>query len=80
MSTTSDKLSASIRKAKAQGAERPGAQSSPTATAAEAKKPASRARKPRPTASKPRAERKPDMTATPESSHNELFPARVWPD
>lgn len=88
MSNMSDKLSASVRKARERGGEQGGTEQIETTTStAQPKQPANRARKPRPAGAKrstvkrtASAPRNVAGNSTPESSHDELFPTRVWPD
>lgn len=91
MSRTTDKLSASVRKAKAQsaGEKPPAAAPAQKPAASKAPAPAKRAAKSKatPRSAAPRAAAKPRVAATkvatgqtPAASHGELFPTRVWPD
>lgn len=77
MSNTSEKLSASVRKAKTSS--EPGAAADREKPAAEnRRKPAARSTA-KPTARR-RAPKAPAAGSEPKDSHRELFPSRVWPD
>jgi len=92
MSTMSDKLSESVRKAKEQGqanakADDKGSASSKSSTATVRKKTTVSRKKPAGgTSSRQTSQRNTsrvkssDGMQAPEPSHGELFPARVWPD
>lgn len=89
MSTMSDKLSESVRKAKEQGQVNANADDKtgkPSTTTARKKVAASRKKTTVDASSKQVRQRstakaKPsDGMQAPEPSHGELFPARVWPD
>lgn len=89
MSRTTDKLSESVRKAKAQGAAgtRPAAATDAKPAASKTPAPAKRAAKPKPKPAPARAAAKPGAAASkrtpgqvPAASHGELFPTRIWPD